>query len=89
MTVALDSIPVSSHIRVEGEARKMEADANTPTCMLIAWELSIISMLSREYILPSQASEDLRNEVRLFGFHVGLHFMNSPPWPVYSNKVLL
>ena len=35
MTVALDSIPVSSHIiRVEGEARKMEADANTPTSML-------------------------------------------------------
>ena len=34
MTVALDSIPVSSDIRVEGEARKMEADANTPTCML-------------------------------------------------------
>ena len=29
--VALDSTPVSSHITVEGEARKMEADANTPT----------------------------------------------------------
>ena len=31
VTVALDSTPVSSHITVEGEARKMEADANTPT----------------------------------------------------------